>query len=96
VTTPADPDPALGATIRRLRKERGQTLESLAFKVGCSVSAWGRIERGQVNATWSNIRKAVKALELTFTEFGQALDETEHTEDQTGSQGPPATRRPAT
>jgi transcriptional regulator with XRE-family HTH domain len=78
VSSRADPDPVLGNTMRRLRKERGATQEALAYKSGFSVGTWTRLEHNRSNATWTNVRKIIlDGFGITFVEFAQALEETE-------------------
>jgi transcriptional regulator with XRE-family HTH domain len=74
VSAPADPDPALASTIRRLRKRRGQSQEDFAFEAGLTVGALGRIERRKSNPTWTNVRKIASAFGLSLAEFGASID----------------------
>ena len=68
------PDPALAAVLRRLREDRGLTMESLAFKSGVSIGSLGRIERGRSSAAWSTIRQLADALDVSMAELGAAVD----------------------
>jgi transcriptional regulator with XRE-family HTH domain len=67
-------DSALAGTIRSLREEKGVGQEALAHAAGLSVATYARIERAQVNPTWTTIRRIVDALDLTLREFGAAID----------------------
>lgn len=54
----------LGENVRRVRLERGLTLESLATEVGLAYSYLGGIERGQRNPTLAVVERIAKALEI--------------------------------
>lgn len=68
------PDPALAATLRRLREERGITREALAFKTGITTGSLARIELGQSVPGWDTVRLLVKALDITLAELGKAVE----------------------
>jgi transcriptional regulator with XRE-family HTH domain len=68
------PDPVLAAVLRRLREDRGMTLEALAFKSGVSIGSLGRIERGRSSAAWSTVLKIIDALGVSLTELAAAVD----------------------
>ncbi|MBZ9775165.1 helix-turn-helix domain-containing protein [Mesorhizobium sp. CO1-1-8] len=53
-----------GANVRRVRKERGMTLESLATEAGLAYSYMGGIERGQRNPSLNVAEKIAKVLEI--------------------------------
>ena len=65
-------DPALGPTLRSLREARGIAQERLAHNAGLSVATYARIERSQVNPTWTTIRRVLDALDVSLAEFGAA------------------------
>ena len=71
------PDPALAAVLRRLREDRGMTLEALAFKSGVSIGSLGRIERGRSSAAWSTVRLILRALDVDLHELADAIDRAE-------------------
>ncbi|MGX5804865.1 helix-turn-helix domain-containing protein [Bradyrhizobium sp. Arg314] len=52
-----------GANVRRVRQERGMTLESLATEAGLAYSYMGGIERGQKNPSLNVAERIAKALE---------------------------------
>lgn len=66
-TTPADQN--LATAIRRLRAERGETQEALAFGAGLTLSGYGRIERGEINPAWTTVREIAQAFGLTMGEL---------------------------
>jgi len=51
-----------GANVRRVRKERGMTLEALADEVGLAYSYVGEIERGRKNPTLDVVERIAGAL----------------------------------
>ena len=71
---PAAPDPQIAAVLRALRESQGRSQESLAHDAGLTVTSLARIERAQVNPTWTSVRRVVMALGVSFAEFGRALD----------------------
>jgi transcriptional regulator with XRE-family HTH domain len=68
------PDPVLAAVLRRLREDRGMTMEALAFKSGVSLGSLGRIERGRSSVAWSTVRQIIDALDVSLTELGAAVE----------------------
>lgn len=59
----------LGAYIRRLRKERGWTLQTLAERVGITSSALSQIERGQIEPSLSTLWQLSEVLGVTLFQF---------------------------
>lgn len=51
-----------GVNVRRLRKERGLTLEALADAVGLAYSYVGEIERGRRNPTLNVVENFAEVL----------------------------------
>jgi transcriptional regulator with XRE-family HTH domain len=68
------PDPALAATVRRLREERGITREALAFRTGITTGSLARIELGQSVPGWDTVRLLTDALDISLAEFGAAVE----------------------
>ncbi len=68
------PDPVLSDVMRRLREDRGLTLEALAFKSGVSISSLGRIELGRTSAAWSTVVQVADALGVSMGKLGAAVD----------------------
>ncbi|TIQ07659.1 helix-turn-helix transcriptional regulator [Mesorhizobium sp.] len=52
-----------GANVRRVRKERGMTLESLVTEAGLAYSYMGGIERGQRNPSLNVADRIAAVLE---------------------------------
>jgi transcriptional regulator with XRE-family HTH domain len=70
----APPDQILASTLRRLRQERNQTQEDLAYSAGITVAGLARIERGQANPRWTTVRSIASALEIGMGELGEAVE----------------------
>jgi transcriptional regulator with XRE-family HTH domain len=68
------PELALASTLRRLREERGLTLEALAYRAGITVGSLGRIELGHTSPTWTTVQMIADALEVPLAELGAAVD----------------------
>ena len=68
------PDPVLATVLRKLREDRGLTLEALAFKSGVSMGSLGRIERGNSSAAWSTVCQLADALGVSMGELGRSVD----------------------
>ena len=58
----------LGLELRRIRKERGLTVEELADKSGVSATTIRDVERGAQEARGDTVAKLAKQLGLTFDE----------------------------
>jgi predicted transcriptional regulator len=62
-------DPALAYALRRLRRDSGNTQETVAFNAGLTVASLARIERGITNPKWTTVRRIIRALEITLPEL---------------------------
>jgi XRE family transcriptional regulator, fatty acid utilization regulator len=58
----------LGPELRRIREERGLTVEELADKSGVSATTIRDVERGAQEARGDTVAKLAKPLGLTFDE----------------------------
>src|SRR4051794_6317640 len=54
----------LGEQVRRLRQERGLTLEEVAAKSGCSVGSLSQLERGKGNPAFFTLVRIAHALDV--------------------------------
>lgn len=68
------PDPVLAAVLRRLREDRGLTMEALAFRSGVSIGSLGRIELGRSSAAWATVVQIADALGVSMADLGAAVD----------------------
>jgi len=59
----------VGARIRKIRKEKGFSQESLAFSSGLDRSYIGGVERGERNIAIMNLKKLAEALGLCVSEL---------------------------
>lgn len=59
----------IGARIKELRKELGETQEAMAFKAGIDKTYWNEVENGKRNVSVVNLNKILPALEVTFKDF---------------------------
>jgi transcriptional regulator with XRE-family HTH domain len=69
------PQTALGAAIRQVRKERDMTQEALAHKAGVTVGHLSMIERGHSNPTWGTTRSVAGALGTSMGELAKLADQ---------------------
>lgn len=69
-----DPDPPFGASLRRLRQERGYTIEEAAKRGGVTANYLGDVERGQRNPTMKVVARLLAGLRVSWSEFAQLLD----------------------
>jgi transcriptional regulator with XRE-family HTH domain len=74
MSAPTQADAALAKTVRRLRRERGETQEDLAHRAGLTVAAFARIERGNANPTWTTVRRIAEALGITLATLGEQVE----------------------
>lgn len=65
----AQPDAALAALLKRLRKEREITQEQLAFDAGITASALSRIERGLNDPGWTTVTRIANALGISLVDL---------------------------
>jgi transcriptional regulator with XRE-family HTH domain len=72
-----DPDPPFGSVLRRLRQERGFTIEEAAKRADVTANYLGDVERGQRNPTMKVVARILAGLRVGWVEFAQLLDEAE-------------------
>ncbi len=70
----AKPDPALAASIRRLREERGITREALAMRAGVTNGTLARIELAQSSPSWDTVCRIATALDLSVYRLAEAVE----------------------
>lgn len=64
----------VGNRIRAIRQEKGLTIEQLAFEVGIEYTQLSRIERGKINTSVFQIFLISRALQISFSEIINGLD----------------------
>ena len=72
----------IGNVIRAIRKERGETLEQLAFAIKSDPSNLSRIERGLQQPSPESLRLIASALRTTVTALHAAVEGTEYSAHQ--------------
>lgn len=69
-----DADRDLAAVLRRLREERGESQESLAYRSGITSGALARIELVQSSPSWATVRAIASALEVSLRDLAVAVE----------------------
>jgi transcriptional regulator with XRE-family HTH domain len=67
-------DRALAAVVRTRREAAGKSQEAVAHAAGLSVASYARIERAEVNPTWTTVTRIAKALGTSVSELAQAVE----------------------
>jgi transcriptional regulator with XRE-family HTH domain len=79
-TAPApEPDPVLGQVIRRLREERELDQAELADRSEVTEDMIERLEQGEVDVPWGEMRRIASALGLSMEEIASKVVELEGT-----------------
>jgi XRE family transcriptional regulator, regulator of sulfur utilization len=84
----ADPTPALGKTIQRLRKAYNMSLGELSEQSGVAKSIISQIERNETNPTLSTVYRLSRALDTSIDEVLRPDAETAFIEHQQKSAVP--------
>jgi transcriptional regulator with XRE-family HTH domain len=66
---------SLGAVLRAVREERGESRERLAVDAGLSVGTLARLELSQSDPTWNTVLAIADALGLKLAELGNLVDD---------------------
>lgn len=70
----SNPQPELGAALRKLRSQRGKTQEALAHGAGVTVAHLSAIERGHANPTWGTVVSILTALDISLVDLARAVE----------------------
>ena len=89
--TPTSAD--LGRAVRRLRRERGWTIDDLAARSGLHPTYLSRIERGRSNATWAKVCHLADALGIMPSDIARAAED-ERTDPRPAADTRSASREP--
>lgn len=73
---PSAVDPRLARVIRDLRIRGALSQEAVAHQAGLTVSAYARIERAEVNPTWTTVVGVARALGVSLAELSEAVEGT--------------------
>lgn len=76
---PPEPDPILGQVIRRLREERELGQAELADRSEVTEDTVERLERGEVDVPWGEMRRIAGALGVSMEEIASQVVELEKT-----------------
>jgi transcriptional regulator with XRE-family HTH domain len=74
VSESSNPQPALGAAIRKLRGKSGATQEEIAQDAGITVAHLSKIERGLTNPTWGTVSAIAGALGVSMVEVARRVE----------------------
>lgn len=77
---------SVGLQARKIRQQRGETLEQVSERAGLSLNQLSRIERGESNPTERTIRTLAKALEVPVSFLFGEIPEGTATEKVDGQQ----------
>jgi transcriptional regulator with XRE-family HTH domain len=69
-----DPDPPFGAVLRRLRQERGLTIEEAAKRGDVTANYLGDVERGRRNPTMKVVARILAGMRVSWSEFAASLE----------------------
>lgn len=70
-----DPAVPIGKVLRRLRKERGLTIEAAAARAKLNSVYYGEIERGKENPTVRVLDRMLDVLRCGWGDFGASVDQ---------------------
>jgi transcriptional regulator with XRE-family HTH domain len=73
--TPAGVDKAVGATVRRLRKQRELSRQQLAEEARLTLETVGRIERGECSPRMNTMQAIADGLELGLHDVIEAIEQ---------------------
>lgn len=68
------PDTDLAAVLRDLRVSQDLSQEAVAHDAGLTVAAYGRIERGQADPSWTSVVGIADVLGVSLAELGRQFD----------------------
>lgn len=80
----AEPQPALGRAIRRLRKERDLSQEELGHLAEIHPTWISHIESGRTNPAWGTARRIAAVLEVRLSEVVLLAEQFSDEEDEEG------------
>ena len=74
---PHEPQRGLGQAVRRLREEANLSPRTLAERAGMSASWLSRIESGDYDPTWGNMRRVAQGLGVSMESLSELAEELE-------------------
>lgn len=73
------PDANLAALVRDIRTSQDRSQETVAHEAGLTVAAYGRIERGQADPSWTSVVRIADVLDVSLAELGKQFDDRRRT-----------------
>ncbi|HEX5983462.1 MAG TPA: helix-turn-helix transcriptional regulator [Solirubrobacterales bacterium] len=73
----SDPQPALGQAVRALRQKAEMSQEALAARAELDPAAISRIEAGQVDPAWGDVRRIARGLDVPLEALAELAEELE-------------------
>lgn len=70
----AEPQPALGRAVRRLRKAKKMSQEELALAAYVHPTWVSRLETGKLNPSWGMVERVCNGLGVTVLELAKAVE----------------------
>lgn len=77
---PFGPQKGLGKAVRRLREEAKLTPETLAERAGLSASQLAKIEAGEDDPVWGDMRRVAAGLGVSMERLAELAEELEEDE----------------
>ncbi|HEX6152113.1 MAG TPA: helix-turn-helix transcriptional regulator [Solirubrobacterales bacterium] len=74
---PAEPQKGLGRAVRRLREEADLTLGALAERAGIPVAELAKIEAGEDDPVWGDMRRVAAGLGVSMERLAELAEELE-------------------
>lgn len=71
---PIGPQEGLGKAVRQLREEAKLTPEDLAERAGLSVSELSKIEAGEDDPFWGDMRRVAAGLEVSMEQLAELAE----------------------
>lgn len=72
-----EPDPVLGAVLRRFRHDREATQEQVGHEAGLTTATYAKIELAQSVPAWNTVRRVIAALDVSLVELAEAIEREE-------------------
>lgn len=71
---PSEPQQGLGRAVRHLRDGADLTREALAERAGLSVAELTKIEAGEDDPVWGDVRRVAAGLEVSMEELAELAE----------------------
>ena len=74
---PHEPQRGLGSAVRTLRERAGLSPAELAQRAGISISLLSRIESGDDDPSWGDMRRVARGLDVSMEELSEVAEANE-------------------